>query len=150
MRETADPTKVAQNEAAQEELRDRVERAPFTRVPPTFPVRKRPGASCLMRRLTLAIDAAGVATIEEALGFIARAVSIDNYTDRWLYVPAVARYVAPKNVGRIFSLGQGTEKAMLTQEAPPSRVIGVVTAGQLCVTTWYEDELAEQGGYLHP
>lgn len=142
------PGSVEARENAAQALMDATERAPFDRVPPSFPMKRTGKAK--YERLTLTIDAGGIATLEYSLGFISRSVELDNYTDRWLYLPFVDKYVPPKNVGRIFSLGGGTQLAKVLQAAPSSRVIGAITAGQIVNTVWYEDDLGENPGILHP
>lgn len=132
-----------------EELRDKVERS-FDRVPPSFPMPRGKGNRAKYERMTLTIDAGGIAVIDRQLQFVARAVGVDNYTDRWLYIPVVDKYVSPKNVGRVLSLGAGTQRARVVQEAAPTRVIGAITAGQIAALVWYEDDLAESAGFLHP
>ena len=94
----------------------------------------------------LIIDAAGVASLDLMLSFIAGSVSVDNYSSQWLYFSGFDMYVPPFTVGVVGSHQSGTAKLKATLTPPGPFTQAAPTAGQLVNITAYEDELVESPG----
>lgn len=71
--------------------------------------------------------------LNQAVGFVANCVIVDNLTSSWLYVPGGARFVPPYQYGAIVPLKQG-DAANITWPVPTGIVAGPVGKGTAICT----------------
>jgi hypothetical protein len=83
-------------------------------------------------------------TLDTQLGFLARTVVIDNYSQSWAFCPAAGRYVPPYTHGFTVSIA-GTNSAIVYWQTPTTFTAAAFGSGQL-ITTWTDADLPNSSG----
>lgn len=74
-------------------------------------------------------------SLDDALGFAALAIVVDNYSAQWLYLPSEQRYIPPNTVG-VAVHANGESRARGIFQAPPGVSQPPSSAGSLAILTF--------------
>lgn len=97
-----------------------------------------------MRMETFTIVTGGAA-LDASLSFRATAISIDNYTNQWVYIPSLDRFIPPGRVNYSLPL-DGTTRARAQFLTPPGQTAAAVVAGQVARFVYADVPLPSDSG----
>lgn len=84
--------------------------------------------------------------IQQFLGFTARSVVVDNYTETWLYFPDNGLYIAPQVVGAVRPLYRTQDYAYVNWANPLAEVTIFASSLEFASVMFCEDALPFQPG----
>lgn len=83
------------------------------------------------------------------LGFVAYSVIVSNYSDRFLFLPAVKQWCPPAVVDAVFALPAGTQHAQVQWTTPPGVFVPTFTSfvkPQFAYVMWSAQRLNPEAG----
>jgi hypothetical protein len=94
------------------------------------------------------ISIGGQTSVDLALGFFARTVYVENFSNAYVSIPDIVSFVPPYTA-RLLAL-PGVQKAKMLFAAPPGTKQVASITGQVCNATWSELSVPVTGGPIGP